>query len=100
LFRTCGQVQPRLTRARLAHHALAVLEAARERGLDQPTPLTPADRLAIGWLLWDGIAERWQADKWAAALTRPGHGGMADYCRERDLTIYLNAWRRVEGDRS
>lgn len=69
------------------------------RGFEAPTPLTPADRLAIGWLLFVGVAERWQADRWAKALTEPGDGGMAEYCRERDMTIYLNAWRRVVQDR-
>lgn len=70
-----------------------------QRGFSAPTELTPADRLAIGWLLFVGVAERWQADRWAKALTEPGEGGMADYCRERDLAIYLNAWRRVVADR-
>lgn len=89
----------RPSRSRLSHHALAVIEAAVQRGFDAPTELTPADRLAIGWLLWAGVAERWQADRWAKALTEPGTGGMADYCRERDLAIYLNTWRRTVQDR-
>lgn len=90
---------PRLTRSRLSHHALAVLEAAHDRGIEAPTPLTAADRLAIGWLLFVGVAEQWQAEFWAKALTTLGDHGMDGYCRERDLTIYLNAWRRVVQDR-
>ena len=89
----------RITASRLSHHALAVLEAAHHRGVEAPTPLTAADRLAIGWLLWVGVAEQWQANCWAKALTTLGDHGMDAYCRERDLTIYLNAWRRNISDR-
>lgn len=90
---------PRLTRSRLSHHALVVLEAAHERGFEAPTPLTAADRLAIGWLLWCGVAQPWQTKAWARALTQLGDHGMDGYCRERDLTIYLNRWRAVIADR-
>jgi hypothetical protein len=80
-------------------HALVVLEAAQSEAQDGPIKATPAVRLALGWLVLSGVAERWQVSSFCNALPKPPtqpdpHVRWTfDYCRQRDMEIFLGRWR-------
>ena len=85
------------TRRRMTLHAISVVEATRQDAQDGPVAMSPAIRLALGWLLFDRVAEYWQAQEFMHRLRNPpdpANGAQADYCRRRDLSIYVEAWRR------
>lgn len=77
--------------------AIKVVEAAESEARENPITMTPAIRLALGWLLLDRVAEYWQASEFMRRLKSPpdpSNGPQANYCRQRDMGIYLEAWRR------
>jgi len=85
------------SRRRMAAHAIAVLEDAERAAQGAPVALTPAYRLAIGWLVLDGLANRMQAERFTRALTtppNPSHGPQAEYMRTTEMDQMLEAWRR------
>lgn len=77
--------------------AIRVAEAAAKEAQDHPIAMTPAIRLAMGWLLLESVAQYWQTEAFTNRLTtppNPSNGPQAEYCRQRDMTIYLEAWHR------
>jgi len=64
--------------------AIRIVEAAEREAQEQPVAMTPAIRLALGWLLFDRAAECWQAQAFTLALgSEPdlSYVVQADYCR-------------------
>jgi len=92
------------SRHRMNSHAIAVLEAAQVEAQDEPIEATAAVRLALAWLVLNGIAEVWQAISFHEALTKaparaePHLRWSFDYCRRRDMNIMLERWRINAGN--
>lgn len=88
----------RPSRRRLSLQAIRVLEEAYAAGENTPIALTPAIRLALGWLIYDNIAEVWQAEVLVKALTNPPNMSIGEsagpYCRQRDIYTAIAAWER------
>ena len=90
---------PGPSRARMNDHAIAVLEAAQTEAQDGPIDATAAVRLALAWLVLNGVAEVWQATSFYKAMTKPPARQDSyvrwnfDYCRRRDMDILLERWR-------
>ena len=83
---------------RMMQLAILVLEEAAEQAMDAPIERTPAHRLALAWLAYAGVAERWQVDAFWTLLAEPAKTeSLGDYCRHRDFHIWLTAWRRTAG---
>jgi hypothetical protein len=80
-------------------HALIVLEAAEAEAQVEPIKASAAVRLALAWLVLNGVAERWQVISFYNALTKPPAWPDPhvrwnyDYCRRRDMEIFLERWR-------
>jgi len=87
-------------------HALAVLEAAQANAQQaEPVKASPSVRLALAWLVLNGVAEVRQAISFYEALTKPPMRPEPhlrwtyDFCRRRDEQIALDRWRIVAGER-
>ena len=89
------------TRLRMTRHALDILKSAQEEAAVDPVRGTPAMRLALSWLVMDGVAEAWQATSFWLAATKPPEAPdrpLALYVRQRDMQIYIDRWERVVQD--
>jgi hypothetical protein len=80
-------------------HALAVLEGAQAEAQAEPIEASAAVRLALAWLVLNSVAEVWQAISFYHAVTKapdrpdPHVRWTFDYCRQRDMEIFLDRWR-------
>lgn len=88
----------RPTRRRLCMQALRVLEQAAADAKEAPIAVTPAIRLALGWLIYDGLAEVWQAETFVTGLTTmedPDRLGVgpAKVIRSNNILLPLAAWQ-------
>jgi hypothetical protein len=76
--------------------AIDFLDAARIDAEPAPIDPSPALRLALAWLAFNGVAEGWQVELfWKCVTTPPGEHGMDPYCRSRDMSICINRWTTV-----
>lgn len=85
---------------RMNIHAIAVLEDAAQKAEIEPIKPTPAMRLALSWLTLNRVADRWQVDAFWTAATKPYKNPddpHADYMRNRDMRIMIDAWKRKIG---
>src|SRR6478735_1370159 len=84
---------------RLTAFAVAVLEEAAVAARHGPITRTMAHRLALGWLAYVGLSERWRTESfWKLLGTAEGVDRTdGQYCRERDFANCLNGWRRMAG---
>jgi hypothetical protein len=80
----------------MAQHAFEVLETAFKEAEQHPIENTPAVRLAIGWLVLDGLANRMQAERFVKAMTTQGdvRGTVEGYMRYTEMSQMLEAWKR------
>lgn len=89
------------TRRGMAKLAIAVLEEVERAAWEKPIELPDVARLAIGWLMRDGIANGMQAGRFACAVTTRDdeREPFADYMRQTEMNQMLEAWRRVVRER-
>lgn len=81
---------------RMNRFAIDILDAARESAEPAPIKPSPAVRLALAWLSFNGIANAEQVECFWTCITKPPRDhGMAPYCRRRDMHICINRWRTV-----
>lgn len=85
--------------SRLAGFAFMVLEEAAIQARRAPIKRTVAHRLALGWLAYIGISEKWRTEKFWALLGEYDGLGRPDgqYCRDMEFATCLNGWRRMIG---
>lgn len=81
--------------------AIAALEEVERAAQDKPIELPDVARLAIGWLMHDGVANGMQAGRFACAVTflDDREPKFADYMRQTEMNQMLHAWRRVMRER-
>lgn len=88
---------PRLkppTRRGMALLAVSVLKAEMAAAWIGPTKLSDAARLALGWLMHDGIALDHQAGRFVAGVTTQGDmvGTVPGYMRQTEMEQMLLTW--------
>ena len=86
----------------MTQHALAILDAAVKEAESGPIEPTPAIRLALSWITVQGLTEPWQVDEFWHWLRHPVEDPtqpQAEYCRQRDLRLPVEAWRRIAQER-
>lgn len=79
--------------------AVDVLEAASDAADEQPIERTSAHRLALAWLVLNGIAKSWQTQEFWDLLgtDKVCPGPHAHYIRSTRLVGLIGAWRKAAG---